>query len=67
MITLEKTMDPEETLKAALRALAGEDYAGCLDYLIYYREWRDAGGFMPLNGDRRAKLIDHVRMLSVMS
>lgn len=44
-------MDPRETLKAALRALAADDFEGCRDYLSYYRQWRDRGGFEPTHGD----------------
>lgn len=44
-------MDPKETLKAALRALAADDYEGCRDYLSYYADWRRNGGFEPVHGD----------------
>lgn len=49
------TVDPNETLLAALRALLASDFDGARDYLSYYHDWRNKGGFEPRHGDFRAE------------
>lgn len=58
-------MDPNETLNGALRALANGDIVGCTEYLVYYREWREKGGFQPPRGDERFRLIEQLRTIHV--
>lgn len=47
-------MDPEETLRAAFRALEANDKPAAREFLGYYSDWRSRGGFEPKEGDARA-------------
>ena len=47
-------MDPEETLRAAFRALEAGDKPAAKEFLGYYSDWRSRGGFEPKEGDARA-------------
>ncbi len=50
-------MDPEATLQSAERALKRGDKSTAYEYLEYYTEWRQGGGFEPERGDERASEI----------
>jgi hypothetical protein len=54
-------VDPEETLRAALRHLEDGDLDDCRRHLEYYRTWRSGGGFEPhvdgVPGDKRCEVI----------
>jgi hypothetical protein len=65
-------MDPQQTLNIAGIEITNHNYDDAMEYLDSYREWRDRGGFEPINGDKqydrmmqRIATAAHLRIISM--
>lgn len=53
----DRNMDPQATINNLRAAIACGDYSEAVAALANYYEWRLAGGFEPLNGDRHVSVL----------